>query len=59
MEKYYSVELSQQEALLFKAFLLGMSVRFEASGCYGLTHFEVLFENGVDFEKASLFLEEL
>ena len=59
MKKYCSVELPQHEALLFKAFLLGMGTKFETSDCYGLTHFEILFENGADFERASLFLEVL
>lgn len=60
MKKWYSVELPKKEALLFKAFLFGMSAKFETSSCYNLTHFDVLFEEGsYEFERASWFLEEL
>lgn len=40
--KYYNVELSTNDALLLKAFLLGAGVQYETSGAGNLTHFEIL-----------------
>lgn len=42
MKKWYSVELfNPKEIDLLKAFLRGMDVKFETSGCGNGSHFEI------------------
>ena len=39
--KWYNVELTQAESILFKGFLNDNFIQYESSGCYNLVHFEV------------------
>lgn len=39
--KWYNIELSGFDAERFSAYLTKRGYKFETSGCYNLTHFEV------------------
>lgn len=42
MKKWFSVELTKEEAENFKKFLRGYGAQYETSECFNLIHFEVL-----------------
>ena len=42
MKKWVNVELNREEADVFRAELLSRHIKYEASGCGKLIHFEVL-----------------
>lgn len=42
MKKYYNVELSGQDAERLSYYLAKNGFKFETSGAYNLTHFEIL-----------------
>ena len=39
--KNYSVELDNNDSMLFKNFLYGLEATFETSSCYNLVHFSL------------------
>ena len=44
-KSWKNVELSKGSAESFKQFLKANGIRYEASGCYNLIHFEVLVDD--------------
>lgn len=42
MNKWYNVELSGQDAERLSYYLTKNGIKFETSGAYNLTHFEIL-----------------
>jgi hypothetical protein len=42
MNKWYNTELSRQDAERLSYYLTKNSIKFETSGAYNLTHFEIL-----------------
>ena len=58
MKKWYNVELKGQETKRFRGFLLDMHYRFETSGAYEYTHFEIWVTED-DARKCNDFLASL
>ena len=42
---WYNVELTEEEAVKFRLFLIACGIRYESSRAYNLVHFEVLVPN--------------
>ena len=54
--KWYNTELKDIQASIFKDFLHSHGIRFEASGCYNLIHFEIFITNQHDLNSIECFL---
>lgn len=58
MEKFYGVELNEEDAEKLKAYLKENGIYFEPSACYNLIHFEIKVDEG-GLEKVNGFLKML
>ena len=58
MKRFYSVELSKEDAEKLKAYLKDNGIYFEPSSCYNLIHFEIKVDKE-ELEKVNIFLENL
>ena len=58
MKRFYSVELSKDNAEKLKVYLKENGIYFEPSACYNLIHFEIKADE-TELEKVNSFLENL
>lgn len=58
MKRFYSVELSKDNAEKLKVYLKENGIYFEPSACYNLIHFEIKADE-MELEKVNSFLENL
>lgn len=55
---WYSVELTLDNAEIFREYLHNNDIRFEPSGCYNLVHFECYMTND-ERKAANNFIQEV
>lgn len=55
---WYNVELTQEEAVKFRLYLMATGIRYETSGAFDLVHFEVLVPDSM-LRELNDFLEVL
>lgn len=58
MKKWVNVELNREDANVFRTELLTRHIKYEASGCFNLIHFEVLADEK-EIEELNRILEKM
>lgn len=60
MMKWFSSELSPEQAAKLKTYLVNHNIKFSTSECFNLIHFDILLEAyGAEYNKLNRFIDKL